>query len=128
MILVCALYRAQVAYVHSLGLKFGLYGDRGTMDCGRAPGQQGHEHHDGLWLGRNKIDWFKSDSCYTYDRAVPGDQGHIDAIILYEKMRAGFNKSGYPVWRGDANSRPAPLTFSTTIQPPYSLLKMGNPL
>lgn len=29
---------------------------------------------------------------------MPGDQGHIDAIILYEKMRDGFNKSGYPVW------------------------------
>ena len=29
-----------VSYVHSLGLKFGLYGDRGTLDCGR-PGATG---------------------------------------------------------------------------------------
>eukprot|EP01048_Picozoa_sp_COSAG05_P016294 COSAG05_NODE_2079_length_3603_cov_2.777968_6_plen_121_part_00 len=47
-----------VSYVHSLGLGFGLYGDRGFLDCGRAPGQLGHEMHDALWLGRNKIDWF----------------------------------------------------------------------
>ena len=25
-----------VSYVHSIGLGFGLYGDRGSMDCGKA--------------------------------------------------------------------------------------------
>ena len=41
---------------------------------GKAPGQYQHEAHDSAWLGAHKIDWFKSDSCYTYDRGVPGDQ------------------------------------------------------
>ena len=68
------------------------------MDCGRAPGQFGHEAQDSAWLGAHKIDWFKSDSCYAKDRGEPGDKGHIDAIHLYELMRDGFNKSGYPVW------------------------------
>ena len=108
-----------VGYIHSLGLGFGLYGDRGTMDCGKAPGQYKHEAHDAAWLGAHKIDWFKSDSCYTYDRGVPGDKGHIDAIILYEKMRDGFNKSGYkvwwalcgwdPLWAGDPRSASKPI-------------------
>ena len=73
-------------------------GDRGTMDCGRAPGQFGHEAHDSAWLAAHKIDWFKSDSCYAKDRSEHGSKGDIDAIILYEKMRDGFNKSGYPIW------------------------------
>ena len=52
-----------VSYVHSLGLYFGLYGDRGTMDCARNPGQFGYEHQDGAWFGKHKIDWFKEDAC-----------------------------------------------------------------
>eukprot|EP01046_Picozoa_sp_COSAG06_P055797 COSAG06_NODE_10361_length_1693_cov_1.440476_2_plen_302_part_00 len=46
-----------VAYVHSLDMGFGLYGDRGTMDCARNPGAQGHEEQDGKWFGEHKIDW-----------------------------------------------------------------------
>ena len=30
---------ASVAHCHSLGLGFGVYGDRGTLDCNRNPGQ-----------------------------------------------------------------------------------------
>ena len=78
-----------VSYVHSLGLGFGLYGDRGTMDCGRAPGQYGHEQHDAAWLAAHKIDWFKSDACYAADRNEKNrTQGEIDAITLYAKLRS----------------------------------------
>ena len=80
-----------MSYVHSLGLLFGLYGDRGTMDCGRAPGQLGHEMHDGLWLGRNKIDWFKSDSCYTTEPGGTNKSGELEAIREYALLRDGFN-------------------------------------
>ena len=100
-----------VSYVHSLGLKFGLYGDRGTMDCGRAPGQQGHETHDGLWLGRHKIDWFKSDSCYTTEPGEPSKPGEVTAITQYEKLRDGFNASGYPVWWALCDGRKNPPSF-----------------
>ena len=88
-----------VSYVHSLGLGFGLYGDRGTMDCARNPGQFGHESTDGAWLGKHKIDWFKSDACYAADRDVkPVSKGQAEAIALYRKMGDAMNKSGYPIW------------------------------
>ena len=51
-----------------------------------------------LFVGRCEHSWFKSDSCYAKDRSEPGSKGEIDAIHLYELMRDGFNKSGYPVW------------------------------
>eukprot|EP01052_Picozoa_sp_SAG31_P024686 SAG31_NODE_2117_length_6412_cov_7.762712_3_plen_79_part_00 len=50
---------------------FGLYGDRGTLDCARHPGAKGHEAQDGAWLGAHKIDWYKEDACYaTGDQAT----------------------------------------------------------
>ena len=70
-------------------------GDRGTMDCGRAPGQFGHEAHDSAWLAAHKIDWFKSDACYAADRDVkPVSKGQAEAIALYRKMGDAMNKSG----------------------------------
>src|SRR5215471_11117828 len=33
-------------FVHSLGLKLGLYGDRGTETCGHRAGSQGYEMQD----------------------------------------------------------------------------------
>jgi alpha-galactosidase len=110
-----------VAYVHSLDMGFGLYGDRGTMDCARNPGAQGHEEQDGKWFGEHKIDWcaccltacppdlpatppprlpaylgacltrYKEDACYA-----TGDQ--TIALAEYGKMRDALNASGYPVW------------------------------
>ena len=98
-----------VDYVHSLGLGFGLYGDRGYLDCGRAPGQLGHEVHDGLWLGRNKVDWFKSDSCFT-----PGDRNatmEMASIEQFALVAQGMNKSGWPVWWALCDGRKTPPSF-----------------
>ena len=80
-----------VSYLHSLGLGFGLYGDRGTLDCAKHPGAFGHEEQDGAFMGNHKIDWYKEDACYA-----SGDQ--TTAVNLYEKMRDALNKTGYPTW------------------------------
>lgn len=55
-------------------------------------------HDESLIPGCGEHSWFKSDSCYAKDRNEPGSKGEIDAIHLYELMRDGFNRSGYPVW------------------------------
>jgi hypothetical protein len=47
--------------------------------------------HDGLWLGRNKIDWFKSDSCYTTEPGGTNKSGELEAIREYALLRDGFN-------------------------------------
>ena len=41
-----------IEYVHSKGLGFGLYGDKGTKDCARNPGQLGHEKQDADFLAK----------------------------------------------------------------------------
>ena len=80
-----------VKYVHQLGLGFGVYGDRGTLDCNRNPGQLGHETADANFFARMELDWFKSDSCY----ASPDPD---TAFQEYATMRDALNKTGRAIW------------------------------
>jgi hypothetical protein len=82
---------ATVAYVHSLGLGFGLYGDRGTKDCSGRPGNLGHEAQDAAFYAEMEIDWYKSDSCYA-----AGDPQ--TAFTEYGTMRDALNKTGRHIW------------------------------
>ena len=52
-----------IGYVHERGLGFGLYGDKGDLDCAKHPGQLGHEEQDARFLARLGVDWWKEDSC-----------------------------------------------------------------
>ena len=60
--------KALADYVHSKGLKFGIYSDAGRMTCGRRPGSQGHEYQDALTYARWGVDYLKYDWCYTGGR------------------------------------------------------------
>jgi alpha-galactosidase len=55
-------------YVHSRGLKFGIYSDAGRLTCGGRPGSQGHEYQDALTYARWGVDYLKYDWCSTGDR------------------------------------------------------------
>jgi alpha-galactosidase len=55
-------------YVHSKGLKFGIYSDAGKMTCGKRPGSQGYEYQDALTYARWGVDYLKYDWCYTGTR------------------------------------------------------------
>ena len=55
-------------YIHSKGLKFGIYSDAGRMTCGRRPGSQGYEYQDALTYARWGVDYLKYDWCYTGGR------------------------------------------------------------
>jgi alpha-galactosidase len=55
-------------YVHSKGLKFGIYSDAGRLTCGGRPGSQGHEYQDALTYARWGVDYLKYDWCNTGDR------------------------------------------------------------
>jgi alpha-galactosidase len=57
--------RALADYVHSKGLKFGIYSDAGTKTCGGRPGSQGHEYQDALQYARWGVDYLKYDWCST---------------------------------------------------------------
>ncbi|PQE14057.1 hypothetical protein CJF30_00006887 [Rutstroemia sp. NJR-2017a BBW] len=54
-----------VNQIHAMGLKFGLYGDAGTMTCAGYPGSQGHEQQDANLLSSWGVDYWKYDNCYT---------------------------------------------------------------
>lgn len=84
-------FNVSVDYVHSLGLGFGIYGDRGTKDCAGNPGAQGYETKDAQFMARNKIDWYKEDSCFA-----PMD---VDSSIKqYQTMRDALNATGHQIW------------------------------
>jgi alpha-galactosidase len=52
-------------YVHSKGLKFGIYTDRGTKTCAGRPGSEGYETKDAQTYASWGVDYLKEDSCYA---------------------------------------------------------------
>ncbi|CAI5472676.1 unnamed protein product [Closterium sp. Yama58-4] len=56
--------KALADYVHSKGLKLGLYSDSGKRTCSGKPGSLGHEAIDALTFAEWGVDYVKYDSCY----------------------------------------------------------------
>ena len=52
-------------YIHSKGLKFGIYSDAGTKTCAGRPGSRGHEYQDAIQYARWGVDYLKYDWCST---------------------------------------------------------------
>jgi alpha-galactosidase len=65
------------AYVHGLGLKLGIYGDRGTETCGHRAGSEGHEVDDATTFASWGVDYLKYDNCAAT----------MDAQTQYSTMR-----------------------------------------
>ncbi len=57
--------KALADYVHSKGLKLGIYSDAGWKTCGGHPGSRGHEYQDAMQYAAWGIDYLKYDWCYT---------------------------------------------------------------
>ncbi|MBV9883700.1 MAG: glycoside hydrolase family 27 protein [Sphingomonadaceae bacterium] len=60
--------RALADYIHSQGLKFGIYSDAGRTTCGGRPGSQGHEYQDARTYASWGVDYLKYDWCATGTR------------------------------------------------------------
>ncbi len=80
--------RALADYVHSKGLKLGIYSDAGTETCGGMPGSLGHEYQDALQYARWGIDYLKYDWCNTENVNPQGAY-----ILMSDALRA----AGRPV-------------------------------
>jgi alpha-galactosidase len=80
--------KALADYVHSRGLKFGIYSDAGRLTCGGRPGGQGHEYQDALTYARWGVDYLKYDWCSTGDR---------NAKEGYAVMADALRQSGRPI-------------------------------
>jgi alpha-galactosidase len=75
-------------YIHSKGLKFGIYGDHGTMTCMGVPqsGSHGSEEKDAQTLASWGVDYLKYDNCI-----IP--QG-VNIQDDYEKMGKALAECG----------------------------------
>ena len=79
-----------IDYVHSLGLKFGLYSDAGSKTCGsHQPGSLGYETQDANTYAKWGVDYLKYDYCYA-----AGSKPEV----LYPVMRDALNKTGRPIF------------------------------
>jgi alpha-galactosidase len=52
-------------YIHSKGLRLGIYSDAGSKTCGGRPGSQGREYQDARTFAEWGADYLKYDWCWT---------------------------------------------------------------
>jgi alpha-galactosidase len=78
-------------YVHSLGLKMGIYSSPGPRTCGGYLGSWQHEDQDAKTYGDWGIDYLKYDWC-SYTDVSPKQATLADYKKPYEVMRASLNK------------------------------------
>ncbi len=57
--------KALTDYVHSLGLKIGIYSDAAELTCAGAPGSLGYEQQDARQYAQWGFDFLKYDYCYA---------------------------------------------------------------
>jgi alpha-galactosidase len=80
--------KALADYVHSQGLKLGIYSDAGWKTCAGRPGSRGHEYQDALSYARWGIDYLKYDWCNT--------EG-LNAEGAYQTMGRALAAAGRPI-------------------------------
>ncbi|WP_422665139.1 glycoside hydrolase family 27 protein [Actinacidiphila cocklensis] len=76
------------AYVHSKGLKLGIYEDAGTATCAGYPGSLGHEQQDARSFASWGVDYLKYDNCNNTGAA---------ALPRYTAMRDALAATGRPI-------------------------------
>ena len=89
-------------YIHSKGLKFGLYTGPGPTTCGGAPASYGHEAQDAKMFASWGVDYLKYDLCSYGDimkKEAPGDQQKQWGMMrqAYEKMHQDLLDTGRPI-------------------------------
>jgi alpha-galactosidase len=80
--------KALADYVHSLGLKFGIYSDAGSKTCAGRPAGLGHEYQDARQYAAWGVDYLKYDWCNTTTQ---------DAKASYANIRRALDVSGRPI-------------------------------
>ena len=80
--------KALADYVHSRGLKFGIYSDAGTKTCQGRPGSRGYEFQDARQYAVWGIDYLKYDWC---------SHGTQNAPASYGLMRRALSLAGRPI-------------------------------
>jgi alpha-galactosidase len=88
---------AVASYVHSLGLKLGIYEDAGTATCAGYPGSYGHEQQDANLFASWGVDYLKYDWCNIPFSSFPGQSHEQVAQTLYTRMSNALAATGRPI-------------------------------
>lgn len=80
--------KALADYIHSLGLKFGIYSCAGSETCAGYPGSRGYEYQDAMTYASWGVDYLKYDWCNT--------EG-LNAEGAYMTMRDALYAAGRPI-------------------------------
>jgi alpha-galactosidase len=80
--------KAFADYVHSKGLKFGIYNCAGTKTCAGYPGTRGYEYQDARLYASWGVDYLKFDWCNT---------AGINAREAYATMSKAIRVAGRPM-------------------------------
>ncbi len=80
--------KALADYIHSKGLKFGIYSCAGDKTCGGRPGSRGYEYQDALMYAKWGVDYLKYDWCFTENLSGKG---------AYITMSKALKQAGRPI-------------------------------
>ena len=80
--------KALIDYIHSKGLKMGIYSDAGYKTCGEFPGSRGYEYQDARQYAAWGVDYLKYDFCFTGNQSAPDS---------YQLMRNALETAGRPI-------------------------------
>ncbi|PKP10915.1 MAG: alpha-galactosidase [Bacteroidetes bacterium HGW-Bacteroidetes-4] len=80
--------KALADYIHSKGLKLGIYSDAGWKTCGGCSGSRGYEYQDALQYAKWGIDYLKYDWCNTTG---------LNAEGAYLTIRDAIYQAGRPM-------------------------------
>jgi alpha-galactosidase len=95
--------KALADYVHSKGLKIGIYSGPGTQTCAKFPASLGHEEQDAKTYAEWGIDYLKYDLCsFSHDvmeKQAPNDKAAQMKLMVaaYEKMGKALKATGRPI-------------------------------
>ncbi|HEY3372170.1 MAG TPA: glycoside hydrolase family 27 protein [Prolixibacteraceae bacterium] len=80
--------KALADYIHSKGLKFGIYSCAGTKTCAGRPGGRGHEFQDAYMYAKWGVDYLKYDWCSS------DGQTQKESYTLMSQM---LKEAGHPI-------------------------------
>ena len=83
--------KALADYVHSRGLKFGIYSSPGPKTCAGYEGSYGHEQQDADTYAEWGVDYLKYDLC-SYRDIMKLHDPHQDPRVALAMMQAAFSK------------------------------------
>jgi len=93
--------KALADYVHSKGLKLGIYSGPGTKTCGGYEASFGHEDQDAQTYADWGIDYLKYDLCSYNDEVInkqpTPEAQHQKMLEAYTKMHEALKKTGRPI-------------------------------